>query len=333
MALFVEPVAQVAADLTGSILIEPVILREIIRRTGALRRPPIRFDGESYWFRYRPGRALRVFRRASSDYVAAISRVYRRLSDAGTPYNIPQILSMDHVSTIQYVIQTSPRGPAFADVAPYLPPPTRLQAARAYVHAVSVLAGAAVPETDGNPRYGDLLPRTGSIRAEDWRTYLSRKLIARLRYIGENVRRAIADFGGLVTRTLDRIDLLSEPDTVSIVRTVPAGTDVYVDAHGTPTWIDGVGGRTIAGDHRLDLVCAALTVQNAFRLNRHQQAEIWDEIYACTGQCLESWAETYRLYLGLLNLEHYGQAPRVFQWALQSLELGTISPRSAWSSR
>lgn len=333
MALYVEPAPAPSVLPTGPILVEPAILREIFRRIGAPVRPPVRFDGESYWFRHLPGQLLRVFRRASVDYVLAIVEVYRRLAAAGLPYFVPEILYQGDVSNVQYAIQVGPRGPSLADTAPRLPLARRIRAAHAYVDAVDQLSRTVPLVDDAAPRYGDLLPRTESIRAEAWRTYLHRKLVARLRYVGLNVRRGIHDFGGLVARTLDRIDLLPDPDRPAIVRALPGGTGVFVDPNGIPTWLDGIGGRTIAGDHRLDLVCAGLTAPALFALRRDAAEQVWYEVFCRMGPWAESCAETYRLYLGLLNLEYYTQNPAVFQWAVRSLALGTLSPKNALSSR
>lgn len=333
MALFVGPAVSPRLAFEDPLLIEPAVLREVFRRMGAPPRPLVRFDGESYWFRHLPGQVLRVFRRASCDYVDAICRVYRPLAEAGIPYRIPEILHVDHVSGVPYVIQTGPRGRSFADVVPDLPASQRLRAARGYINAVDAASRVAAPVGDTGLPYGDMLPRIGSVRGEHWRTYLHQKLVTRLRYVGANVRRSIGDFGGVAAKVLDRIDLLPIPATATIVRAVPGGTGVFVDSRGMPTWIDGIGGRTVAGDHRLDLVCAALTVQEVCRLNRQESKEIWKEVYNRMGSGAESCAETYRLYLGLLNLEYYSRDPRVFQWAVRALEMGIVSPRSASPSR
>ncbi len=273
------------------------------------------FGGESRVYALSDERVLRVYERgADRDYVGRLRTFYDGLSVQDLPFELPVVLELDELDGILYAIEQRIQGECMTDFLKAATGEARTRSLVSYVETANRIQELPVEASE----FGELLvPKP--MRRPTWAEYLAAHARDSLSRGEDNLKEDVPDLGNIVDAWEKELELVSDVTTPSLVHGDYFPGNVMVDERGIVIAVIDFSPMTVAGDPRLDVLCALIFIEVDHGYQPGDSEIVRQLIADRHGEAVLRLADVCRTYYSLYFSPVKRSDPRLYKWCVENL--------------
>ena len=287
----------------------------VIRRFSLSQDDLLGFGGESRVYALNEQRVLRVYERGvDRDNAERLRRFYESLSAHDLPFELPVVLDLDELDGILYAIEQRIYGDQMTNFLKTATGEARMRSLVSYVKTANRIQELPVEASE----FGELLvPKP--MRRPAWAEYLAAHAHDSLSRGGDNLQEDVPDLGNIVAAWEKDLELVSDITAPSLVHGDYFPGNVMVDERGLVIAVIDFSPMTVAGDPRLDVLCALIFIEVDHGYQPGDSETVRQLIEARHGEGVLRLADVYRTYYSLYFSPVKTRDPRLYKWCVENL--------------
>ncbi len=273
------------------------------------------FGGESRVYALDDERVLRVYERdADLGYVDRLREFYERLDRHDLPFEIPVIIEIDTHGDLLYSIEKRIQGDRMSNFLTTATGETRTRSLVSYVDAANRVQELPV---DGD-EFGELLlPKP--MRRSSWPQYLAARARDSLSRGEADLAQDVPCLADIVAGWETELDMLSDVTTPSLVHGDYFPGNVMVDQRGQVIAVIDFSPMSVAGDPRLDVLCALIFVEVDDGCQSGDSETVRQLIAERHREDMLRLEDVYRTYYSLYFSPVKRSDPKLYAWCVANL--------------
>ncbi len=299
----------------------PSAVASVINQLGVQADQLIGKGGEGFVFDHSTETVLKVYRKATRQYLEQLQSLQQRATQAQLPYTTPQIVRIESQDGVFYTIERKLTGKQLDIVFPELSPEQQRAVLRNFVAALEPLKTINVEDFP----YGQLVASPDSVQAATWSEYLLQKLDQQLKKSQQFLQQDVRDFDSKVQilraklRALDHSAIQKQfVHTDYYLNNVLVNEDLEISA------VLDISVHAVAGDHRLDLASICFLTLDPHITKEHADFAR-STVLQIHGPEIDPYLDIYALYYACYYSDLHDTDPHSYSWCL-----GILNDEARW---
>lgn len=273
------------------------------------------FGGESRVYPLSDEQILRVYERgANRDYVERLRRFYQDIGGHDLPFEIPVVEEIGSHDGVLYAIERRIQGDRMSNFLKSATGDIRAKSLASYVLMAERIQEAPLDAGE----FGELL-LPNSMRRPAWAEYLAARAHDSLSRAKDNLKEDVPDLAHIVTAWEGSLDLVSGVTTPYLVHGDYFPGNVMVDQEGEVIAVIDFSPMTVAGDPRLDILCALVFLEVDDGCQPGDLDIVRRMLADRHGERIFRLKDVYRTYYSLYFSPVKKSDPKLYAWCVENL--------------
>lgn len=293
----------------------PSAVASVINQLGVQADQLIGRGGEGFVFDHSTETVLKVYRKATRQYLEQLQSLQQRATQAQLPYTTPQILRIESHDGVFYTIERKLSGKQLDIVFPRLSPEQQQTVLRNFVTALEPFTKINVEDLP----YGQLVVSPDSVQAATWSEYLLQKLDQQLKKSQQFLQHDVLDFDSKVQMLRAKLRALGHSGVhKQFVHTDYYLNNVLVNEDLEISAVLDISVHAVAGDHRLDLASICFLTLDPHITNEHLDFA-YNTVLQIHGPEIAPNLDIYALYYAFYYSDLHDTDQHSYNWCLSIL--------------
>lgn len=273
------------------------------------------FGGESRVYAIDGERVLRVYNRgAERGYVNRLREFYRSLNNHGLPFETPVVLEIATEGGLLFTIERRIQGRRLTDFLKEATGEARTRALVSYVQTAARIKELPF-QAD---RFGELLVPEPLLRPA-WPAYLAARARRSLSQCEADFAKDVPGLADIVPAWEQSLALVAGVTSPQLVHGDYFPGNLMVDSTGSVTAVIDFSPMSVAGDYRLDILCALILIEVDDGFQPGDSETVRRLIAERHGEALLTLEDVYRTYYCLYFSPVKNTDPRLYEWCVAGL--------------
>ncbi len=287
----------------------------VLQRFSLSQDDLIGFGGESRVYALDDERVLRVYERgADRGYVNRLRAFYERLSRHDLPFEIPVVIEVATHGDLLYSIEKRIQGSRMSDFLKTATSEARTRSLVSYVETANRIQEAPFDHDE----FGELLA-SKPLRRPAWPEYLAARARFSLSRGEPDLARDVPGLADVVSGWEASLDSVADVTSPSLVHGDYYPGNVMVDDRGQVIAVIDFSPMSVAGDPRLDLLCALIFIEVDDGYQPSDSETVRGLLADTHGEDMLSLENVYRTYYSLYFSPVKNSDAKLYAWCVANL--------------
>ena len=295
----------------------------VLRRFSLSTNDLLGFGGESRVYALDDDRILRVYERGiDRGYVDRLREFYESLGRHDLPFEIPVVLVIATHDDLLYAIEQRIHGERMSNFLKTAAGDARQQSLVSYVETAALIQSIPLEASE----FGELLSSRPVLRPT-WPDYLLTMGRSAASRAAADLKADVPGFAELLSSWEKSLGLVADVTTPSLVHGDYFPGNVMVDEHGQVIAVIDFSPMTVAGDPRLDVLCALIFIEVDDGYEPSDSEIVRQLIAERHGEAVLRLEDVYRTYYSLYFAPAKTTDRRLYDWCIGNLNQRAYLPR------